>query len=481
VAKKQDGLQEAIRRSPVEFVNKILTEVDGTPAVPHPAQAEILEALADETKNEAVILTGRQFGKSHMLAWYIIWFMLRYPFREVWLIAPSLDQARIIFNEIAGHFRKFPLKALVKGRVVEHPFPRIVLENGSEINVRGANSPQFIRGHHGSLVVIDEAAFIKEGIQANVIEPLLTVGGSKVGSKLVRISTPFGKGEFYDAAISAMENTNGKRIYKHFTTLDNPHIDLERVLAVRDLYGENSLIWQTEYLANLFVSDNSVFDWDDIRWAYENFPEPDKEGASNVTIQPVRGDRYAQGVDLANMEDYFVSVVLNATNQSRLVQCKLERHRRRGYPFYKQLVRSNHYDYNNAKTLIDGTTLGASFVQDLSDIHAEPFVFSGSEAKYDLIHHLVSLFTQHKIVIPFDRDCINELRFFQYKITAAKRLKIEAKRGYHDDYVAALALASKKATEQNITGFFRGVSFTNDGPKKIEPDPRLGRDVIFDD
>ena len=484
MARKQvnplDQVSERIQSSPVEFATSLLTEVDGTPAKPHDAQIDIMEGLTDPKIKDATILTGRQFGKSHLLAWYICWFMVVFPHSEVWLIAPSLDQARIIFDEVANHFRKFPLSTLLAKKIVEHPFPDLVLKNGSHLNVRGANSPQFIRGHRAHLVVIDEAAFIKDGVSKSAIEPLLTVTGKRPGSKIIRISTPFGKGDFYDSAVGAMSDKSGTKFYRHYTTLDNPHIDTDRVLAVRDEYGENSLIWQTEYMANLFVSDNSVFDWKDIEWACNNYPENTREGSDGYPFPATRGNRYAQGVDLANMDDYFVSTILDTTNQQRLMQVCHDRLQKKGYVYYKQLIRDRYRDYNNAKTMIDATSLGQNVVEDLEDIHPVPFVFTGSQAKYDLVHDLVRLFAQHKIVIPMNRDCINELRFFQYKITSAKNLKMEAKRGYHDDYVMSLAMTAQVGTKYGHTGFFGGVDLSGlSEPKYLDQSHIV--DPIFGD
>lgn len=72
--------------------------------------------------------------------------MVTYPNRQVYIIAPTLDQPKIIFNEVARHFQSGPLSVLVEGIIIETPFPRITLSNGSQCHGRGANSPAYSRG-----------------------------------------------------------------------------------------------------------------------------------------------------------------------------------------------------------------------------------------------------------------------------------------------------------------------------------------------
>lgn len=441
---------KTVKHSPVEFIKTFLTSADGTPAIPHECQEEVLNNIAKDT----VIVAGRQWGKSVMLAWYIVWFLLRYPNRHVWIVAPTLDQSRIIFNEVVGHFRRFPISAMLDKKVVEFPFPELKVKNGSICHARGANSPQYIRGNPAHLIIEDEAAFIKEGVHTNVIEPMLTVTGKMEGSGIIRISTPFGQGDFYNGAHMAQLDKTGRSRYFHYTSLDNPHADRDRLYAIRDMYGESSLIWQTEYLGNLEVSDMSVFPFADIKWAYENYPYTDKDGGQVYPQAPVKGHRYVQGVDLANRSDYFVSTVLDVSG-GRVDMVKHDRLQQKGYAVYKDLVRRNYRDYHSARTLVDSTSLGESVVEDLRDIGAEGFAFTPT-SKYDLVHNMVRMFNEHRLTIPYDRDIIDELRYFQYEITASKNLKMEAKHG-HDDIVMSLALASQLASQPLFTGFFKGV------------------------
>jgi phage terminase large subunit-like protein len=457
---------------PVLFTEAFLKNPDGTPFHPHPGQIELLRGIRRYT----VVAAGRQWGKSHAMGAYAAWFGSTRPHRYIWVIAPSLDQARIIFDEIAGHFRREPLKYLVKGKIKDFPFPEIELVNGSIYHARGANSPQYIRGNRSHLSIIDEAAHMKDNVITGAIEPMMTVTGKEPGSAQIMISTPFGPGAFANAYENAQR---GDGVAFHYTSLDNPHADLENLERIKRRYGEDSFLWRTEYLAELLPDDMSVFPWNDVRWAYENYPHVTAEGHIQFPYPVQEGHRYLQGVDLANQRDFFVSAILDASDRSAAILVRYDRWQRRGYTYAKSNIRHNWNAYNHARTLIDATTLAESVVEDLVDIRAEGYKFTGTQAKYDIVQELARSFSEHRLRIPQDRVLLDELRYFAYSFTPSKKIKIEASEG-HDDTVMALALANHLLLERRGSIFFMPVrspgtpSFIPRVRPKLKPRPSPG-------
>ncbi len=169
----------------------------------------------------------------------------------------------------------------------------------------------------------------------------------------------------------------------------------------------------------------------------------------------MEGNRYVQGVDLANMRDFFVATILDTSDPLLNVQVRHDRMQRRGYAAYKSIIRQNYRSYSSARTLVDATSLGESVVEDLRDIGAEGYKFGGTEAKYNIVHGLVRMLNEHRLAIPYNRELIDEMRFFQYNITPTKVVRMEAKTG-HDDYVMSLSLAAELANQPSYTGFFLG-------------------------
>jgi phage FluMu gp28-like protein len=454
--RKKLVLDPKYKKDPVEFALKFLINPMGEPAEPHPAQIEMMRGV----KKLTVACCGRQLGKSIWLGWYIVWFACVHPNREIYIIAPSVDQSRIIFHEVARQFQTPILKNLLVGKIKEYPFPQINLSNGSRIHGRGANNPQFIRGKPIHLAALDESAFFKDRTIATVIEPMFTVTGQSEDSALIMISTPFGLGDFYEYAQKAQkQKEQGKSAaFFHFTSYDNPFADKEYLDEVRDTYGEDSLIYRSEYLAEFVDGELAVFPWSSIKWAVDNHP------FEEAHVGPKQGHRYVQGVDLANIRDYFVASVLDITDPSLVSLVRYDRAQKLGYTRYKSIVRSNYKSYNCAKTLIDATSLGESVAEDLRDVAAEGYKLS-NQSKYEIIQELARMLSEHRLTIPNDRIIIDELRYFTYFLTPSKNLKMEASKG-HDDIVMSLALAAHLAYTPSSVGWFRGVGLEHIPPTK---------------
>lgn len=385
---------------------------------------------------------------------YATWFAVTHSHRQIYIIAPTLDQSRIIFNEISYHFQNGPLAALVVGKVNEYPFPRIRLANGSEIHGRGANSPQFLRGKKCHLAIVDEAAFCKDETLTNVIEPMFTVTGQSADAAMILISTPFGLGTFYDFVKSAQDEDDTTSIYHHYPSESNPHADVKFLKRVRERYGEDSLTWRTEYLAEFVDDDMAVFPARQIKAAYERYPYRSDDNYL-FPYAPQSNHRYVSGVDLANVRDYFVQTILDVSDPALVPLVNMVRTQKRGYTYYKQVIREQRAAYNSCEVLVDATSLGESVVEDLADISAEGYKFS-QQSKYEIVSELSRMFQEGRICIPYDRDIISELNNFAYEITKSKGLKMQASKG-HDDIVMSLALAAHLALIPRSLGVFQGV------------------------
>jgi hypothetical protein len=450
--KLTDFRVEALQ-DPVEFCTRVLRHPNGQPCLPHEGQAELMRGIAPNT----VACTGRQWGKSESMAWYACWFGVMHENRKIYVIAPTLDQASIIFDKIIAQFSQTPLNCMVVGKIKHYPFPEIELTNGTIYRARGANSPMYIRGKDAHLAICDEAAFFKDKVLSDTIEPMFSVTGKEKDSALIFISTPFGEGHFKDTYQQGQECTDGYYRSFHYDSLSNPFADMRRLNRIKERYGEDSLLWKTEYLGLFADSDLAVFSSDDIKRAIERFPLYDEHGKLQFPQNPQDGHRYAQGVDLANMRDYFVATVGDCTNRDLIYPVKMDRLQRKGYARYKAIIRENYTRYHG-RTLIDATSLGESVVEDLRDIGAAGFKFS-SASKYDLVHELVTTFAEGRFGLPNTRDIVDEFRYFEYKITPSKNLRMEAKRG-HDDIVMSYALMNKLANEALMHGFFTPVDLT---------------------
>jgi hypothetical protein len=330
-----------------------------------------------------------------------------------------------------------------------------------------------VRGNRPHLVIIDETAFVKDGVLRDAVEPMLTVTGKEPGSALVRISSPFGQGEFKEAWDRSVkreaQGATERYTHFHFTSFDNPHADRDYLNEVRDYYGEDSAVWQAEYMGNFQDADNKVFPTRDLKAAYERWPDGQK-----FPLAAIAGHRYVQGVDLANRRDFFVSAMLDRTDNDAVMLSRMDRFRRRGYAHYKSIIHKNFVDYNHARTILDATTIAESFVEEVKATGVSNvlgYAISSNSAKHEIVQELGRMLSEQRLILPFDKDILQELEHFQYKVTDAKVMRMEAPKNEHDDIVMALALAAHLCAVPSTLGTFRSVT-TNPTPPKSKVDPR---------
>src|SRR5215217_6948653 len=115
---------------------------------------------------------------------------LRHPSSLILCLAPSLRQSQELFGKVAGFYRDVDRPVLPQA---ERKLS-LELKNGSRI-VTLPGTEKTIRGFSGaSLLVVDEAARVEDGLYY-AVRPMLAVSGGA----LLMLSTPAGKrGAFYE-------------------------------------------------------------------------------------------------------------------------------------------------------------------------------------------------------------------------------------------------------------------------------------------
>jgi predicted phage terminase large subunit-like protein len=191
-------------------------------------------------KSEArwkILCAGRRFGKTRLGVQLCMEVALRGG--RAWWVAPTFSIARVGWRDIAASAKSFPREI---EPTVSLANMQIDLANGGSIAVRSADNPQRLRGEGLDYLVMDEAAFVKPEVWAEVLRPTLT---ERKGSALF-ISTPIGRDNwFFDLWENADDAENWERF--RFSTTDNPMIDPEEVESARKEVG--SIVFAQEYLA----------------------------------------------------------------------------------------------------------------------------------------------------------------------------------------------------------------------------------------
>lgn len=146
--------------------------------------------LLRSDSSRTLLNCSRQSGKSTISAIVALHRALYHPGSLVLCLAPALRQSQELFGKVSGFYRDL-------GRPVPPQGERklsLELENGSRI-VTLPGSEKTIRGFSGaSLLLVDEAARVDDGLYY-AVRPMLAVSGGS----LMMMSTPFGKrGVFFE-------------------------------------------------------------------------------------------------------------------------------------------------------------------------------------------------------------------------------------------------------------------------------------------
>jgi PBSX family phage terminase large subunit len=190
-----------------------------------------------DTHRYIIVNCGRRSGKTTMVAWKLFWLATQKDNQTLWYVAPTYKQAKQILWEML--LEMVPKAAIEKRNETEL---KIVLKNGSKIEVKGADNVDSLRGVHIDFCVFDECAFIdKWEMVWKVMRP--TLADSKAACMF--ISTPNGFNHFKN--LSNNVTNDGKIIfdavdhsYHHFTTYENPYIDRGEIETMKREMNEDA-------------------------------------------------------------------------------------------------------------------------------------------------------------------------------------------------------------------------------------------------
>jgi hypothetical protein len=418
--------------------------------VPHSGQTEV---WCDEHKRR-VVVCGRRWGKTEMGAVDDATCLIAYPEWECMVIAPSRDQVMISYRETKQRLESVKeLDGAFKYR--ETPHPEIEGPGGAILYRTAGESGKYIRGRGKRIrrIRIDEAAYVKEEVIDSVVEPMCL----DHGAEMILQGTPFGRNHFYR---SFLKGDSGKLSFMrsfHYPTATNPHLDTDQYELIKDRIGEDSLQWRCEYLAEFVDDAGTVFSWKDIERAlYDPVAHFDSKDHC-LDVLPKYG-----GIDVARYSDYSV-VIVGALDRGMVWCCDADRFRGLDYPDVKSRIYDVVSKYD-ATCRMD-TTHGSVGDAILGDLKAGEWVgavegnverrrgllIDGVEltagTKRQLVDKLRLWLAKGMVKIPMSDQASSvwsavrdELQYFQYSVTDAGNIKLEAQHGYHDDTVIALGM-----------------------------------------
>jgi PBSX family phage terminase large subunit len=192
----------------------------------------------DDSHRYKVINAGRRAGKTMLVTMKMVDFATQNSGVKIWYIAPTYRQAKQIVWEMLVEY--IPKQLISKRNETEL---KLFLKTGSKIELKGADNPDSLRGVGIDLIMFDEVAFFNKWNECwKILRPTL----ADSAADCYFISTPNGFNHFKELADNYVV-AEDRKIFKdsdiayfHFTTYDNPYIDIDEIELMKAELDEDS-------------------------------------------------------------------------------------------------------------------------------------------------------------------------------------------------------------------------------------------------
>ena len=465
--------KEKMRKLVRAFCTAYLIDNKQRPLRMRPMQEDIvLECLTnrkDGKQKKLAILAPRGSGKSFALSVAVTIYMFFNRFRDlVFILAPTEDQAALIFNYVYRHFAD---NTFLNGLVANYRFhnkPNITLKGGTVMRrapLAPSNQGQAIRGQHPTFLVVDESPLIDDKLFIDNVEPAIVSNKAP----FINLGTPKSKDNhmwryLYD------DNYADTFTRLHYTWRDAvnkgeaysaPYTEEEMLDKMME-WGEESIYWRTEYECEFVESVANIFSPEKIKRCYDDYELIRLDGDGFK-----RGGNITVGVDIGKSVN---STVISAwsldksdtENIARLVYLEEINARTGGHdiPYQRQRIMDVTNQLGASRLIVDCTGIGGAVEQDLrlacldSGVHFVPFVFTGGPkgTKTQMYRDFVSYIQQNRVKVPNPENLEPDMAKLIHKWTkehieleytmdaANKTEKIAAPNGKHDDYCDSSAM-----------------------------------------
>lgn len=393
---------------------------------PHPLQRDILLTNA----RFKIVVCGRRWGKTTLGLIAATEMVVQGGY--VWWVLPNYGMASDVWREVKETLRP----VTVAKNEVER---RIDVIGGGYLSVKSADNPDSLRGSGLDLVVIDEAAQIKEEAWTAALRPALS---DRVGGALL-ISTPRGRNWFYYLYLAGQDEDNYEfQSWQHMTET-SPTVTLEEIASARSQLPQR--IFEQEYEATFLEGEGAVF-----RNVRGNLVSP-SEPHQHEHKMP----RFGMAVDWGKHQDYTAISV-----GCMVCKCEVElvRFNQIDYEYQKEKLRALYRKWQPYTILAESNAMGEPIIDSLKreGLPVQGFATTAT-SKPPLIENLALVYEQGEWAWLDDQVAINEAEAFERKfnpITA--RSTYSAPQGLHDDTVIARALLAWLAHVPKAFGMTTG-------------------------
>ena len=418
----------------------------------------------DMKQRKVAILAPRGCGKSFALSVAVVIYMFFKRFRDlVFVLAPSEDQAALIFGYVYRHFKDNRFLDSLVDNYKFHNKPHIRMKGGTLMRrapLAPSNQGQAIRGQHPTFCIVDESSLIDDHLFVDNVEPAIVSNNAP----FINLGTPKSKDNhmwryLYDDAYSETW-TRMVFSWRDAVVVGDSYeaaYTEEDMLGKMMEWGEDSMYWRTEYECEFVESISNIFNPEKIKACFHDYelstPEAPLDGGKHCTV----------AVDIGKSVNSTVISVWAAekaddSDVARLIYIEEISARTGGHdiPYQRKRIMDIARSFGVGRVIIDATGIGGAIEQDLRiacinsvpQIYFIPFIFTGGPrgTKTQVFRDYVSFIQQERVRVPNPANLdipgqkiinkwFREHVDLQYVMDAANKTeRISAPNGKHDDY-----------------------------------------------
>lgn len=360
-----------------------------------------------------VVACGRRWGKTEFGKLVAVQALFKHCV-DVWWVAPTYKMSSAIWRDFRSTLGRFAVSANAQERFLE-------FNTGATLTIWTGAQADTMRGGAPGLVVVDEAAMIKDGgdMWNAVIRPALT---DKRGRALF-LSTPRGHNWFWELYNRGLDPLFPQYKSWNFPTAYNPLLPAGEIDEARLTLPER--LFRQEYMAEFIEDAGGVF-----RGVL---------AASTLDIAaPYAGD-FVFGVDWGRENDFTVICVMD---RETLRQVDMDRFNKIGWELQRGRLRALADKWQPRVIWAEENSIGSVNIEALQaeGLPVRGFVTTAS-SKPPLIEALALAIERQDAVLLNDRVQTAELQAYAFDRLPGGGFRYSAPSGAHDDTVIALALA----------------------------------------
>ena len=198
--------------------------------------------VAQSNARFKVLSAGRRWGKTRLGVWLCL--EKAWQGGRAWWIAPTYAMALEGWKDLRNIGIEY-------GTIVKESEKTVIMPTGGSDSIRSADNPDRLRGAGLDFVVLDECAFMKPSVWAEVVRPTLT---ERQGGALF-ISTPKGFNWFEEIYNRSSQLLEWERW--QLPTITNPYDPQEELEIAKEEIG--SYLYSQEYEAKFVEFTGGIF------------------------------------------------------------------------------------------------------------------------------------------------------------------------------------------------------------------------------